>query len=480
VNTALRLAPWAASLALAALLGALPIAAAEGGPTPGAQGSPPPQIDSYQPFPAVWNQTITIHGSHLLPTTHPNSAASVQTGQAKLGLNEAVAIELPKPKLETQGSGSSQSPTPVPEGSKPILKWGAGDHPVGIIPASDIESWSSDEIRIKQLPGVHPGAYWIAVFQKGVRVSNRNRTLFFAHGDPNAVFTLQEVEDAGTENDEPELTVVYPPVQEPSQLYSQIMGYQPTAVGAGDVVQMNGVFANQGNDYLMVGTGNVPMGYVHPKWIEEWSLYKIRFENGFLPTGVYWIAVFNAGNLVSNLEWSLQVTEDPPPAQTEPGGLYRGDSFPRIPVQGQADAGSEGQSQMRQGPAGTTGLERLAPAPGTTGLRRMPTGPGTTRLNRIPGATGMGRIPLRPGTGETGPPAGPLTPRSPMQAAPRVKISEPAPGPVGDAEASGPEASHRKKARPSAVSPSPAPAPSPAGNRQPAGRDLELQPQRLR
>ncbi|MCP3983266.1 MAG: hypothetical protein GY723_02700 [bacterium] len=475
MNTVTRLARWVASTALATLLSALPIAAVEGAPTPGPEGSPPPQIDSYQPFPATWNGEITIHGSHLRPAPHPGTEAAVQSGFPKVGLEKAVAIQELKLQLETQGSDPSQTPTaPAPESSEPVLKWGAGDNPAGVVPASDIESWTSNQIRIKQLPGVQAGAYWIAVFQNGVRVSNRNRTLFFTHGNPDAPLTLQEAENFDEDDDDTLVAAAFPPVQEPTQLYSMISGYQPTVVGAGEIVQMNGYFLNQGDDHLMVGTGNLPLALVHPKWIKEWSYYNIRFENGFLPTGVYWVAVFNGQDLVSNLEWSLQVTEDPPTTPIRPDLLQSGDDYPRIPMQGQADAESEGQSKMQRLPSapGTTGLQRMPNAPGATGLQRIPSAPGATGLQRIPSAPGTGRVQLAP--------AAAVPPRSRMQTGPRAKIPEPPPGPQSDAEASNSDTTRREKARSSAAPTAPAPVPSRTKAQQPAEREPDLQQRRLR
>ncbi|MBW2396589.1 MAG: hypothetical protein JRG95_20245 [Deltaproteobacteria bacterium] len=314
--------PWTAAAALVSLLAAGPIAAAEGGPDPGNQGSPPPQIDSYLPFPAAWDQPITIYGSHLLPWQDPSILGHTQPAVSKSVLQKPVEILSRNKIVEIEPSGSSQPSGPGPEGPEPVLKVGSvGKKAHFVIPASDIESWTPTEIRIKKLSGGHAGAYWIAVYQNGKRVSNRNRTLFFPETDPNMVHTIapEYPSDPEEEEEEIKLTIDYPAVEEPSQLQAYILSYNPTVVGAGDEVMISGALGIQGNRRLYFGSGNKPLGRIEQQWIKEWLPNKVRFENGFLPTGVYWVAVFEGLDLISNLVWSLQVTEDPPPSPPPSG-----------------------------------------------------------------------------------------------------------------------------------------------------------------
>ena len=433
-------ARWAASAALASLLVAVPMAAAQGEPDPGSQGTPSPQIDSYQPFPAAWGQPITIHGSHLVPWQEPSTQVQAQPVGSQSGFKQAVADLALKFEAETGTSGPAGPNVPVPEGPTPVLKVGSvGDEPSFVIPASDIESWTSSEIQIKKLSGGRAGAYWIAIYQNGVRVSNLNRTLLFPQADPNpADSTLQPGGTSSSSDDEPLLTAGHAPVQEPppSQWLAYVVSYQPTIVGAGDEVQIIGGFAYPGEVILMYGAGNTPLGMIHPHWILEWSDYKIRFKNGFLPTGVYWIAVFTMSNgleLVSNLVWTLQVTEDAPPL---PSGSNA--------VQLQEENWS-------------------SPNPGRTSV--------------------LQHLPSTPGTGA---PVQTLSPRPGTQRAPRVKILRPAAEPRrslgGAVERKAVEVKKQRQpvSRTSTAPMAPVPEEAPERTLRPAGKQPSLQQQRVR
>lgn len=367
-----RLSRWSAAAArqaalatFAALLAAVPMAAASGGPEPGAQGSPPPQIDSYQPFPAAWGQPITIYGSHLVPWQDPSTTAQTQPALSNSGFKKAIELLQPKNTLETGPSQESQPAAPASEGSQPVLKVGSqGKKAHYVIPASDIESWTSTEIHIKKLPGSYAGAYWIAVYQNGKRVSNRNRTLFFFETAPDITHTLVELNPCDSEDDDgvPVLTVNYPPVQQPSQPSAWVLTYTPSVIGAEDEVEIAGFFGPQTNRRLYFGVANKPLGRIDPASIKEWSNSKIRVESGLFPTGVYWIAVFDVSNgleLISNLNWSLQVTEDPPPPPSGNSQNQIIKSLGNLPLQNLGGSSSE--------PGGKSGLQRLPMAPGTGG-----------------------------------------------------------------------------------------------------------------
>ncbi|MCP5057925.1 MAG: hypothetical protein GY937_14565 [bacterium] len=350
---------WAA--VAVSLFSAGPIVAAEGGPSPSSQGSPPPQIDSYQPFPAAWDQPVTIHGSHLVPWQDPSNSKHTQAAVSGSVLSKPVKLLQPNELVEIGSSEPSGPAAPASEGSEPTLKMGGkGKKAHFVIPASDIESWTPNEIRIKKLSGGMKGAYWIGIYQNGKLLSNRNRTLFFSENDPNATHTLVEDDPSDPEEEEEDvqITINYPPVQEPSQPQAYILSYTPSVVGAGDEVTISGALYLQGNRRLYVGAGNKPLGRIDQQWIKEWSVNKIRFENGFLPTGVYWVAIFEGLQPVSNLLWTLQVTEDPPPSPP-PGGNGSGQlttTLEKVPIL------NPGGSSVEEG--SKSGLQRMPGAPG--------------------------------------------------------------------------------------------------------------------